>query len=121
MQVVNRKERANAKWRFAGLYLLSLAIPALLLFNATDMSEVECRENEQLVEQLRKRDQALAELSQLALILNQVQQLKPAFISRPEDPARYDQLRFRFIDEVEKLKRLHYSDTALYESNNHLL
>jgi DNA repair exonuclease SbcCD ATPase subunit len=119
--IVNRKERANARWRFAGLYILSLAFPILLFFNVTGMGKVECKENEQLVEQLRKRDRALAELSQLAGLLNNVHELKPAYAHEPQDQARYDQLHYNFERGVDQLKRLYYSDTALYKHNYNLV
>lgn len=119
MQVVNRKERSNAKWRFAGLYLMSLTIPALLIFNSIDMGKVESKDTSQLVEQLRKRDQALAELSQLAITLNTMQQLKPAFERFPEpgNKTKYEQLKYDFETGVNKLKQLYFSDTTLYNSN----
>jgi DNA repair exonuclease SbcCD ATPase subunit len=122
MQVeVNRKERANAKWRFASLYILSAAIPALLIINGFNMGKVEYKENEQLVEQLKKRDRALAELSHLAALLNQAQQLKPAFAAKPTDQAKYDQLHYQFKGSVDQLKKLYYEDTALYRYNYNLL
>ncbi len=121
MQVVNRKERANAKWRFAGLYILSVAIPVLILINGLEMGKVEQKENEQLVEQLRKRDQALAELSQLAVTLNETQKLKPAFAYEPIDQLKYDQMRFSFEQGVDRMKKLYYTDTALYRANHDIL
>jgi CHASE3 domain sensor protein len=96
MQVTNRKERAKAKWRFAGLYILSVALPVLLLLNAIGMNKVECDDTAQYANQLRQRDQALAELSQLAAMLNEAHQLKSAFDRAPEDQARYDRLHYEF-------------------------
>jgi hypothetical protein len=119
--VVNRKERANSRWRFAGLYILSVAIPALVIINGIDMGKVDCEENEQLVEQLRKRDQALAQVSHLAALLNRAQELKPAYAAEPTDQAKYDQLHYDFERGVDRLKQLYYSDTALYKHNYHLV
>jgi hypothetical protein len=122
MQVINRKERTTAKWRFAGLYLLSVALPVLLLLNAIDMNKVESNDTAKYVDQLRQRDQALAELSKLAATLNEAHRLKPAFDRvPPENQVRYDQLHYDFEKGVDKLKRLYFSDTVLYKYNYNLI
>ncbi|WP_207431282.1 hypothetical protein [Sabulibacter ruber] len=98
-----------------------MAIPVLILINGLEMGKVEQKENEQLVEQLRKRDQALAELSQLAVTLNETQKLKPAFAYEPIDQLKYDQMRFSFEQGVDRMKKLYYTDTALYRANHDIL
>src|SRR4051812_45070085 len=117
MQVTNRKERAKTKWRFAGLYILSVALPVLLLINAIGMNKVECDDTARYTKQLRQRDQALAELSQLAATLNEAHQLKSAFDQAPTDQIRYDRLHNEFGKGVDRLKQLYFTDTALYKYN----
>jgi hypothetical protein len=120
MQVVNRKERKYSMWRFAGLYILSVALPVLLIVNSMSMKEVETVENEHLLQQLKKRDEALAQLSQLATTLKKIQELKPPYAREATNKEEYDKLRFKFEREVENLKRLYYNDTTVYKTNYYL-
>jgi hypothetical protein len=117
MKVINKQERLYARWRFVGLYVVSLAIPALLVFNSLTVEKVDTKEKENLLEQLRKRDQALAKLTALAGLLDEIIRLKPAYETLATDQARYDHQRFEFERGLEGMKRLYYDDTILYHTN----
>lgn len=121
MQVINSKERGSAKWRFAILFILTAAIPSLLIVNAIHLGKVEDQESDEYVNQLRKRDIGLSEIVQLAGTLNQMQIARPPYVKEASNQAGYDQLRFRFETDLEKLKRQYYKDTVLYKSHHELV
>ncbi len=118
MQVVNnRKDRTGAAWRFAGLYGAALALPALLMVNALTMQTTDTSEKASKLEDHRKLNNAVARLSQIALMLNNLQQMKPPYGGEPADPAQYDQLRLDFKQEVETMKEAIHADTTLRKIN----
>lgn len=118
MQVVNRKERTSALWRFVGGYLLLFAVTAGLMLNSFSFREVDDKETRQVVEKMKKREEAQAQLAQLASMLNELQGIKKPYAEMPpEQAARYDRLRFEFEKGIEAMKRMYYGDTTQYNPN----
>jgi hypothetical protein len=121
MQVINAKERGSAKWRFALLFIIAAAIPSLLIINAIHFGKVENHESQEYVNQLRKRDIALSDIVQLAGTLTQMQVAKPPYMKLASNQPQYDQLRFRFETDLDRLKRQYYEDTVLYKPHHELI
>lgn len=117
MQIINRKERANAKWRFAGLYALSLALVGLLIINGFKMRTVESTEGTEQLKKLKNKQATLIQLSELAAILDRIQELKKPYDSVPSNLQEYDRLREDFKKKLDPLKSIYYSDTVLYRSD----
>ncbi|CAN5870051.1 hypothetical protein BH24BAC1_BH24BAC1_37060 [soil metagenome] len=118
MQVINKKERANALWRFVGGYLLLIAVTVGLAVNSFSFREVDDKETRQVVEKMKKRDEAQAKLAQLAGMLHEIQGIKKPYAPMdPEQAGRYDRLRFDFEKGIEEMKRMYYGDTTQYNPN----
>ncbi len=118
MQAVNnRKDRTGAAWRFAALYVAALALPTLLMVNALTMQTTDSSEKESKLEDHRKLNNAVARLSQIAVRLNALQQMKPPYGGEPADPGAYDQLRLDFKNEVEAMKEAIHADSTLRKIN----
>lgn len=117
MKIINQKERRDAKWRFAGLYLIAVAIPAFFIINGLTVKTVDNKDTTETLNQLKNRDQAVKEVYQLAGILSEMHRLKPPYATDFSQNEKHDRLRLKFETEADRLQKKYYRDTVAYKLN----
>jgi chromosome condensin MukBEF ATPase and DNA-binding subunit MukB len=111
MKITNMKERKAARLRFTGMYLIGLAIPIFIVLSSLKVRTVDRKDTGDTMNQLRKRDEALKEVNQLAIQLNELQHLR--------QKENYDDKRVKFENAVDAFQTT-YKDTITYGSTYQL-
>jgi len=112
MKVTNKKERRSAILRFAGLYLLGLAIPVFIIISSMTVRTVDGKDSAETLSQLRKRDEAFREVHLLSMRLIELQKLR--------QNEKYDEMRLAFQKSVDELQNKFLSDTVTYGTSYQL-